>query len=176
MIADEDTTMTAEAEVPTTDGVNAAEEVSDDATADDTAEEAATEATGSEPSQEVTNEARDSDTARTETQDQQRESVQKADFQPLSNNPSEDSKAELDILYDVNLPVAVELGRTAMTIREMLGVCHGSVIALQREAGEPVDILASGKLIGRGEVVVVDGKFGVRVTELISRLDGIEKS
>jgi flagellar motor switch protein FliN/FliY len=101
--------------------------------------------------------------------------VKKADFQPLSDTPSGGPGAELEMLYDVNLPVSVELGRTLMTVGEMLAVCQGSVIPLERATGEPVDVLVSGKVIGKGEVVVVDDKFGVRITELVNRLDGIGK-
>lgn len=102
--------------------------------------------------------------------------VKKADFQPLSGTPSGQMKADMDMLYDVDLPVSVELGRTSMTIKDMLSVSQGSVITLERAAGEAVDVLVSGKVIGRGEVVVVDDKFGVRITELVNRLDGTAKS
>jgi flagellar motor switch protein FliN/FliY len=94
---------------------------------------------------------------------------------PLSDTPSGGPAAELEVLYDVNLPVSVELGRTLMTVGEMLSVCQGSVIPLERATGEPVDVLVSGKVIGKGEVVVVDDKFGVRITELVNRLDGMGK-
>lgn len=103
------------------------------------------------------------------------EPVKKADFQPLSETPSRDSRAGLDVLYDVNLSVSVELGRTWMTVGEMLAVCQGSVIRLDRATGEPVDVLVSGKVIGKGEVVVVDDKFGVRMTELLNRADGADE-
>jgi flagellar motor switch protein FliN/FliY len=104
------------------------------------------------------------------------EPVKKADFQPLSGTPSGQMKADMDLLYDVDLPVSVELGRTSMTIKDMLSVSQGSVITLERAAGEAVDVLVSGKLIGRGEVVVVDDKFGIRITELVNRMDGTAKS
>jgi flagellar motor switch protein FliN/FliY len=104
------------------------------------------------------------------------EPVKKADFQPLSGTPTGQMKADLDLLYDVDLPVSVELGRTSMTIKDMLSVSQGSVITLERAAGEAVDVLVSGKVIGRGEVVVVDDKFGVRITELVNRMDGKAKS
>ncbi len=119
-----------------------------------------------EPEQEVSSERENEVT---------QEAVKKADFQPLSDTPSGGPGAELEVLYDVNLPVSVELGRTLMTVGEMLSVCQGSVIPLERATGEPVDVLVSGKVIGKGEVVVVDDKFGVRITELVNRLDGIGK-
>ena len=63
-----------------------------------------------------------------------------------------------------------------MTLKDMLSVSPGSVITLERAAGEAVDVLVSGKVIGKGEVVVVDDKFGIRITELVNRMDGTVKS
>jgi flagellar motor switch protein FliN/FliY len=74
----------------------------------------------------------------------------------------------LDMLMDVNLQVTVELGRTRMTVRQVLELQRGSVVELNRIAGDPVDVYVNERLIARGEVVVVDDKFGVRITELIS--------
>lgn len=75
----------------------------------------------------------------------------------------------IEILLDVSMQVTVELGRTKMRIREILGLGEGSIIELQKLAGEPVDILVNGKLIAKGEVVVIDEYFGVRITEIISQ-------
>ena len=80
----------------------------------------------------------------------------------------------IDILMDVKLPVAIELGRTEMTIRDILGLSAGSVVELNKLAGEPVDLLVNNKTIARGEVVVVDENFGLRVTSLISPEDRIK--
>jgi flagellar motor switch protein FliN/FliY len=102
-------------------------------------------------------------------------SVKKAEFQAVASGPQKGEKPSMDLLMNVTLPVSVELGRATMTIQDVLGIYEGSVIELERVAGEPVDILVSGKLLGRGEVVVVDDKFGVRITELINRVEGIEK-
>lgn len=74
----------------------------------------------------------------------------------------------MDMLMDVNLDVSVELGRTKMTVRQVLDLQHGSVVELERLAGDVVDVFVNDKLVARGEVVVVDDKFGVRVTELIN--------
>lgn len=101
--------------------------------------------------------------------------VKKAEFQEVKPSAPSDEKPGLDLLLNVTLPVSVELGRATMTIKEVLGVYEGAVIELDRAAGEPVDILVSGKLLGKGEVVVVDDKFGVRITELINTLEGIEQ-
>lgn len=74
----------------------------------------------------------------------------------------------LDILMDVMLQVVVELGRARMPLRQVLELQQGSVVELDRLAGEAVDVYVNERLIARGEVVVVDDKFGVRVTELVS--------
>jgi flagellar motor switch protein FliN/FliY len=104
-----------------------------------------------------------------------KDSVKKAEFQDVANGPDRGDKPGMDLLMNVTLPVSVELGRVTMTIKEVLGIYEGSVIELERVAGEPVDILVSGKLLGRGEVVVVDDKFGIRITDLINRVEGIEQ-
>jgi len=81
--------------------------------------------------------------------------------------PAEPSSAELERLYDVPVELAVEIGRTQMTIRETLALGPGSIVTLNRLAGEPVDLLVNGKPIARGEVVVLDEEFGLRVTEVL---------
>lgn len=78
------------------------------------------------------------------------------------------ASANIDFLMDVSLRVTVELGRTQMTLRQVLDLQPGSVVELDRLAGDPVDIFVNERLIARGEVVVVDDKFGVKITELIS--------
>ena len=75
--------------------------------------------------------------------------------------------AELERLFDVPVELAVEIGRTRMTIRETLALGPGSIVTLNRLAGEPVDLLVNGKPIARGEVVVLDEEFGLRVTEVL---------
>ncbi|MDQ1676824.1 MAG: flagellar motor switch protein FliN [Actinomycetota bacterium] len=73
----------------------------------------------------------------------------------------------LDLLRDVEMEVTVELGRTRMAIRELLALAPGAVVELDRAAGSPADLLVNGRLIARGEVVVVDEDFGVRITEIV---------
>src|SRR3954466_5077142 len=75
---------------------------------------------------------------------------------------------ELERLYGVPVELAVEIGRTHMTIRETLALGPGSIVTLNRLAGEPVDLLVNGKPIARGEVVVSDEEFGLRVTEVVA--------
>lgn len=91
-----------------------------------------------------------------------------AQFQQLSPTPSTTDANNIDLLLDVKMPVAIELGRTEMPISELLTLGPGSVIELNKLAGEPVDLLVNGKIIARGEVVVVDENFGVRITLLLS--------
>ena len=74
----------------------------------------------------------------------------------------------LDMLHDVEMAVTVELGRTRMTVREILALAPGTVVELDRAAGAPVDVVVNGTLIARGEVVVIDEEFGIRVTEIVS--------
>ncbi len=81
----------------------------------------------------------------------------------------------LDFILDIPLTVTVELGRSRMSIRELLGLSHGSVIELSKFAGEPLEILINEKLIARGEVVVVNEKFGIRLTDIISPVERIEQ-
>jgi flagellar motor switch protein FliN/FliY len=76
--------------------------------------------------------------------------------------------ADLARLHDVPVELTVEIGRTRMTIGETLGLGPGSIITLDRLAGEPVDLLVNGKPIARGEVVVIDEEFGLRVTEVVA--------
>ncbi len=85
---------------------------------------------------------------------------------PASGKTAE--AASLDMLMDVILQLTVELGRTELTVRQVLDLQKGSVIELDRIAGDAVDIFVNNRLIAKGEVVVVDDKFGVRITELVS--------
>jgi flagellar motor switch protein FliN len=75
---------------------------------------------------------------------------------------------ELSRLHEVPVELAVEVGRTKMTIREALALGPGSIVTLNRLSGEPVDLLVNGKPIARGEVVVIDEEFGLRVTEVLA--------
>jgi len=81
----------------------------------------------------------------------------------------------LDFILDVPLKVTVELGRARMAIREILQLAQGSVVELTKFAGEPLEVLVNDKLIARGEVVVVNEKFGIRLTDIISPIERIEQ-
>lgn len=89
----------------------------------------------------------------------------------------EEEKRErnLDLILDIPLRVTVELGRTKMVVRELLTLGQGSVIELNKLAGEPMEILVNDKLVAKGEAVVVNEKFGVRLTDIISPLERVEQ-
>jgi len=87
---------------------------------------------------------------------------------PLPKEKQENGAPTLDMLMDVNLQLSVELGSTQMTVRQILDLQKGAVVELNRIAGDAVDIYVNDRLLAKGEVVVVDDKFGVRITELIS--------
>jgi flagellar motor switch protein FliN/FliY len=96
--------------------------------------------------------------------------VHPVQFMPLTPDPPALDQAHgIELLMDVALEVSVELGRSHMSIGEILALRTGSVIELDKLAGEPVDVSVNGTLIARGEVVVVDEKFGVRITEVVSK-------
>ena len=92
-----------------------------------------------------------------------------------SKSSAADSSVNMEFLLDISLDVTVELGRTKMLINDMLKLGQGSVIELSKFAGESLDILANQKPIARGEVVVVNDKYGVRLTEVISTMERIER-
>jgi len=81
----------------------------------------------------------------------------------------------LDLLLDVPLELSVELGRTRMTIQDLLGLGPGSVIELDKIAGEALDILVNDRLVARGEAVVVNDKFGVRITDIVSQSERVAR-
>ena len=82
-------------------------------------------------------------------------------------------QGNIGLLMDVYMEMTVELGRTKKLIREILGMGEGTIIELDKLAGEPVDILVNHKLIAKGEVVVIDENFGVRVTEIVSPMERV---
>lgn len=80
----------------------------------------------------------------------------------------------LDFILDIPLKVTVELGRTSVVVKDLLQLGQGSVLELDKLAGEPLEILVNGKLVAKGEVVVVNEKFGIRLTDIISPVERIE--
>lgn len=94
--------------------------------------------------------------------------VEPASFPSLTPSAEPDISArDLEFLVDVDLEVTVELGRAEMSLRQVLALGPGVVVELDKLAGEPANILVNGKLVGRGEVVIIEDMFGVRVTEII---------
>ncbi|HJV30713.1 MAG TPA: flagellar motor switch phosphatase FliY [Bacillales bacterium] len=101
--------------------------------------------------------------------------IQPAVFSSFEPQPNQGTDTKnLDMLLDIPLQVTVELGRTKRTVKEILEISSGSIIELDKLAGEPVDILVNNRLIAKGEVVVIDENFGVRVTDIISQTDRIK--
>jgi len=94
--------------------------------------------------------------------------VSKAEFQHLQAPAGSKDAQNIDLLMDVDLPVSIELGRTKLSIAEILALGPGSVVELNKLAGEPVDLLVNNKPVAKGEVVVVDENFGLRITQLMT--------
>jgi flagellar motor switch protein FliN len=99
--------------------------------------------------------------------------IQPAGFQELGPSSAEET-TNLDLILDIGLSVRVELGRTSMKIRDILNLGPGSVVELNKLAGEPVELIVNDKLFAKGEVVVIDENFGVRVTDILSIEERIE--
>ncbi|MFC4409207.1 flagellar motor switch phosphatase FliY [Chungangia koreensis] len=106
---------------------------------------------------------------RKQTQQVEVQSAQFASFEAPGANTVE--SRNLNMLYDIPLQVTVELGRTKRSVKEILELTGGSIIELDKLAGEPVDILVNSRLIAKGEVVVIDENFGVRITDIVSQAD-----
>ena len=99
-----------------------------------------------------------------------------AEFEQLEPDVSSDQgDVHLDSILDVPVTVSMEIGRTKLTIRNLLQLNQGSVVELDRLAGEPMNVLVNGTLIAQGEVVVVNEKFGIRLTDVISPTDRIKR-
>ena len=97
-------------------------------------------------------------------------------FQSFGGDPAKASVMnELDMILDIPVQITVELGRTKLTIKSLLQLAHGSVVELDAMAGEPLDVLVNGTLIAQGEVVVVNEKFGIRLTDIITPSERMRK-
>jgi len=100
--------------------------------------------------------------------------VEGAQQQTGASVPAEMEPTNLELLLDVPLSVTVELGRTRIAVRRLLSLGAGAVIELTKLAGEPLDVLINGKPIARGEAVMVNEKFGIRLTEVVSANERVE--
>ncbi|MBN3851483.1 flagellar motor switch protein FliN [Paraburkholderia sp. Ac-20342] len=96
-------------------------------------------------------------------------------FQPLSKVEPASTHNDIDMILDIPVQMTVELGRTKIAIRNLLQLAQGSVVELDGLAGEPMDVLVNGCLIAQGEVVVVNDKFGIRLTDIITPSERIRK-
>ena len=102
--------------------------------------------------------------AATEVQDQ----VSPASFQNFSPTTGNTAGNDINMILDIPVQLTVELGRTRVPIKHILQLAHGSVVELEAMAGEPMDVLVNGYLIAQGEVVVVNDKFGIRLTDIVT--------
>ncbi len=101
--------------------------------------------------------------------------VQNVEFQTLEATPASGEKErKMDLLLDLTLPVAIELGRTNLFIRDILELQRGSVVEFEKLASEPVDILINGKKMAEGEVVVIEKHFGIRITNLVEASERVK--
>ncbi|PVZ40335.1 flagellar motor switch protein FliN [Pseudomonas sp. CC120222-01a] len=96
-------------------------------------------------------------------------------FKPLGAAQALASPRELEMIMDIPVKLSVELGRTRITIKQLLELAQGSVLALDGLAGEPMDILINSYLVAQGEVVVVDDRYGIRITEIITPSERVQK-
>lgn len=103
-------------------------------------------------------------------------SAASAPFQDLeSDNESLNTNPDLDVIMDIPVSLSLEVGKTSISIRKLLTLSQGSVIELDRLAGEPLDVLVNGTLIAHAEVVIVNDKFGLRLTDVINAEERIKK-
>ncbi|MFT4059583.1 MAG: flagellar motor switch protein FliN [Legionella sp.] len=89
--------------------------------------------------------------------------------------PQEPDGEKMDMILDIPVSITVEVGRTKMTIRNLLQLNQGGIVPLDRLAGDPLDVLVNGTLVAHGEVVVVNEKFGVRLTDIVSKAERIKR-
>jgi len=111
------------------------------------------------------------------TTDEGNDDYERAAFQDLNNQPGQltASEANLDVILDISVTLSMEIGRTELPIHSLLQLNQGSVVELDRLAGEPMDVLINGTLIAHGEVVVINEKFGIRLTDVISPAERVKK-
>ncbi len=102
-------------------------------------------------------------------------SAQPVSFQTFDGGTRPGSMNDYELILDIPVQLTVELGRTRISIRNLLQLAHGSVVELDALAGEPMDVLVNGTLIAQGEVVVVNDKFGIRLTDIITPSERVRK-
>ena len=100
--------------------------------------------------------------------------VQPVQFGPLGSVGGGEGRQNLDLLLDVTIPVSVEVGRTQMSLDDILDLVPGSIVTLDKKAEEPVDMRVNGTLVARGEVVLIDDVYGIRITQIVDASGRIE--
>lgn len=110
-------------------------------------------------------------------QSENKKDYERAEFQDLNDNTTKitEADANLDVILDIPVTISMEIGRTELPIHSLLQLNQGSVVELDRLAGEPMDVLVNGTLIAHGEVVVINEKFGIRLTDVISPAERVKK-
>ncbi len=105
--------------------------------------------------------------------------MEQTENQPLNSEPGSSANIQsgtnnLGVVMDIPVTLAMELGRTRISIRELMNLKSGSVIELQKMTDEPMDVLVNGTLVARGEAVVVDDRFGIRLTDVVNPMDRVK--
>ncbi|MCF1426702.1 MAG: flagellar motor switch protein FliN [Shewanella sp.] len=113
--------------------------------------------------------------AMAEQTEEEAKAVELDELKDESTNLSEEEQSKLDAILDIPVTISMEVGRSLISIRNLLQLNQGSVVELERVAGEPLDVMVNGILIAHGEVVVVNDKFGIRLTDVISQTERIKK-
>ncbi|QFU23482.1 flagellar motor switch protein FliN [Shewanella eurypsychrophilus] len=103
------------------------------------------------------------------------QAVELDELTDVTSSMSDEDAAKLDTIMDIPVTISMEVGRSFISIRNLLQLNQGSVVELDRVAGEPLDVMVNGTLIAHGEVVVVNDKFGIRLTDVISQTERIKK-
>lgn len=126
--------------------------------------------------EETSSDASSANTAPAATDTSSSTEVQTAPLDNLQDDSAEVGEdVNLDVILDIPVTIAMEIGRTTISIRNLLQLNQGSVVELDRLAGEPMDVLVNGTLVAHGEVVVVNDKFGIRLTDVISATERLKK-
>ena len=107
--------------------------------------------------------------------DAARNGEQRVEFDAFNTAGADKADLSLDMILDVPVTLAMEVGRTRISIRNLLQLNQGSVVELDRAAGEPLDVFVNGTLVAHGEVVVINEKFGIRLTDVISPAERVRK-
>jgi len=118
----------------------------------------------------------DAEASEVEVEAQDQSGYEQAEIQPLEADPNITADdINLDVILEIPVTLSMEIGRTEISIRNLLQLNQGSVVELDRLAGEPMDVMVNGTLVAHGEVVVVNEKFGIRLTDIISPQERVKK-